>query len=147
MIKDADKVVALEGEKVNDRDFSKTKKLQWVADTPDKVECMFHEFGYLLNQPKILTDDEGNIVDSNGSPTTFDSYLTPIEQTHSKTKYWAEAGVKMVRDDDIVQFQRIGFFRCDTGCGPDGKLTPQFYSVPDGKAQSMSKRQGKLAHQ
>jgi glutamyl-tRNA synthetase len=149
VVKDAasGKITALEGEKIDDADYKGTKKLQWVADTPDKVACVFHEFGYLLNKPKILTDDEGNTVDAEGRPATFDSYLNPIEQTHGETKYWAEAGVVMVRGDDIVQFQRIGFFRCDTGCGPDGNLTPQFYSVPDGKAHSMSKREGKLAHQ
>ena len=147
VVKDNGKVTALVGEKIDDKDYKSTKKLQWVADTPDKVECDFHEFGYLLNKPKILKDDEGNIVDAEGRPTTFDHYLTPIEKTHSVSKFWAEAGVSMVRDDDIVQFQRIGFFRCDTGCGPDGSATPQFYSVPDGKSKSMSKREGKLAHQ
>ena len=145
--KDNKTIVSMHGEYLmGDKDYSSTKrKLQWVANTNDKVSVSIHEYGYLLNKDKITTDDDGNYVDG-GKIVDFDHFLTPLEETHAEFKCWAESGVKNVCEDDIVQFQRLGFFRCDKAL-KDELGGYHFFTVPDGKAKSMSNRQGKLSHQ
>ena len=144
--KDGKTISSLEGEYLKgDLDYaSTTRKLQWVANTDDKISINVHEYGYLLKKNKITTDDDGNYVDE-GKIVDFEHFLTPINETHEEYKCWAEAGAKTVREDDIVQFQRLGYFRCDKAVGD--KEGAHYFAVPDGKAKSMSNRQGKIEHQ
>jgi glutamyl-tRNA synthetase len=138
-------IASLEGEYIKgDNDYASTvRKLQWVANTDDKINITVHEYGYLLKEEKVTTDDDGNFIDSNGNITEFEHFLTPLNETHATFTCWAEAGVKLVAEDDIVQFQRLGYFRCDKSV-KDGA---HFFTVPDGKTKSMSNRKGLLDHQ
>ena len=141
-------IVALEGTYLKgDVDYASTvRKLQWVANTTDKVSIQVHEYGYLLKEAKVLTDDDGNYVDKNGTAVPFEYFLTPLNETHATFNCWAEAGVKLVAEDDIVQFQRLGYFRCDKAGNGEG-AGAQYFTVPDGKQKSMSNRTGLLEHQ
>ena len=123
--------------------FKTTKKrLQWVTKSKDIVEM--HEFGYLLNAPKIRKDDDDNIVDAEGNPAKFEDYLNPVEKTHAVSRLIGEASLRLTSADDVLQLERIGYFRCDKASTGSAPLV--LFMIPDGKEKAMSSRTSKLAH-
>ena len=139
VVKDANGVItALEGTHNSDSDPRKSKlKLAWVPNTEDKVEIDLHEFGHLLNVGKIPTDDDNNIVGK------FEDYLS--KNTHAVTRAIGEPSIKLAKEDDILQIERVGFFRVDRVHLSDSERL-QLFMVPDGKQKSMSSLKSKLGH-
>ena len=74
VLKGADgKVTAIEGELFLAGDVkAKTRKLTWLADTPDLVEARLIELDFLLNKDKVEEDDD---VERLLTPTTRFEYV------------------------------------------------------------------------
>ncbi|CUM64153.1 uncharacterized protein PRCAT00001745001 [Priceomyces carsonii] len=115
IVKSVDAKLHLEG------DFRKTsKKITWLADTNDKVEADLVDFDHLITKDKL---DEGD---------NFEDYLTPETEFH--TKVYGDLNVGKLKEGDIIQFERKGYYRVDKPYG-EGKAAVLF-SIPDGKTVS-----------
>lgn len=101
-------------------DFRKTeKKLTWIAQTDHLTPVELVTFDHLITKDKI--EDGEN----------FEDYLT--EETIFITSGVADVNVKELKEGDIIQFERKGYYRVDKAF--DGKKVVLF-SVPDGKVVS-----------
>lgn len=99
-------------------DFKKTeKKLSWLADTKDAIECDLVDFDHLINKDKI---EEGE---------NFEDYLTPQTEFHRKA--YGDMALSELVEGDIIQFERKGYYRLDK-CPTDGSPAV-FFTIPDGK--------------
>ncbi|GAM83911.1 hypothetical protein ANO11243_019010 [Dothideomycetidae sp. 11243] len=112
------------------------KKITWLSTDQDLVPVYLYDFDYLLTKDKLEEDDD------------FDSFLN--KNTEKRTKCLADLNVKKLKEDDIIQFDRKGFFRCDKPFGGssraklggvDGKATEEigeagvFFQIPIGKSK------------
>ncbi|CAH2355591.1 glutamate--tRNA ligase, cytoplasmic [[Candida] railenensis] len=112
VVKSIDAKLHLEG------DFRKTsKKLTWLADTPDKVPVELIDFDHLITKDKL---EEGD---------NFEDFLT--KQTEFHTKAYADVNVRNMKAGDIIQFERKGYYRLDKPY-EEGKEAV-FFTIPDGK--------------
>lgn len=99
-------------------DFRKTeKKLTWIADSKDNVEIELVDFDHLITKDKL---EEGD---------NFEDFLTP--ETEFKTFAYGDHNINTLKQGDIVQFERKGYYRLDA-LAKDGK-PPVFFTIPDGK--------------
>lgn len=116
--KDGDVVTSIDAELHLEGDFRKTsKKVTWLANTDDKVKVEFVDFDHLITKDKL---EEGD---------NFEDFLTPQTEFHSHAL--ADANVKQLKEGDIIQFERKGYFRLDKPYGPNQE--PVFFTIPDGK--------------
>ena len=131
-------VISMEGTHNSDGDARKTKrKIGWVPDSEDNVEIDLHEFGHLLNVGKIPTDDVGDIVGK------FEDYLS--KNTHAITVAIGEPSIRLAQENEVLQIERVGFFRVDRVHISNSKKL-QLFMVPDGKQKAMSTLKSKLDH-
>lgn len=101
-------------------DFRKTeKKITWLANTDELTPVEIITFDHLITKDKI---EEGE---------NFEDYLTP--QTIFTSQASADLNVRDLKEGDVIQFERKGYFRVDKAF--DGKKVVLF-SVPDGKVVS-----------
>lgn len=101
-------------------DFKKTdKKVTWLADGQNLVPVQLVDFDYLITKDKL--DEDDNLED----------FLTP--QTEFKTYAVADCNVADVKENDIIQFERKGYFRCDRAAAPGEAAV--FFNIPTGKAK------------
>ncbi|ODQ82122.1 hypothetical protein BABINDRAFT_33399 [Babjeviella inositovora NRRL Y-12698] len=113
VIKSIDATLHLEG------DFRKTKhKVNWLADTADTVKVDLVDFDHLITKDKI--EDGEN----------FEDFLTPETEFH--TAAIADSNVSQMKEGDIIQFERKGYYRLDQ-VSKDGKPAV-FFTIPDGKS-------------
>ncbi|KAJ5114349.1 glutamyl-tRNA synthetase [Penicillium alfredii] len=75
------------------------------------------DFDYLIVKDKLEKDDD------------LFSFMTP--KAEFRTKAWADCNVASLARDDMIQFDRIGFFRVGRAY-EDGKPAVLF-SIPTGK--------------
>ncbi|RLV92503.1 Glutamate-tRNA ligase cytoplasmic [Spathaspora sp. JA1] len=102
-------------------DFRKTsKKLTWLADTDDKIEVELVDFDHLITKDKLEEGDD------------FENFLTP--QTEFHTPAFADLNVAKLKVDDVIQFERKGYYRVDRAY-EEGKPAVLF-TIPDGKTVS-----------
>ena len=103
-------------------DVKKTeKKVTWLStegQTLVKAECW--EFEYLITKDKLEETDD------------WENFLTP-ESAH-KTDVLCDENVADLKVDDIIQFERKGYYRVDKPAS-DGKPAVLF-GIPTGKAKS-----------
>ncbi|CAM9482206.1 unnamed protein product [Scytosiphon promiscuus] len=130
--KDADgKVTKLHGVFIPNGDYKSTKKLTWLAKVPDLVPMVLVEFDYLVTKDKI---EEGE---------NFKDFLNPV--TRAETAGLGDPGLRSMREGDVVQLERRGFFRADKPYrGEDKPLV--LFMIPDGKTQAMSTLASTLKH-
>ncbi|KAK0545106.1 glutamate--tRNA ligase [Tilletia horrida] len=110
-----------------DSDFKNTKKVTWLASTPNRplVECKIHDYDYLINKKKLEEDDK------------FEDCLTP--QTEFITDAMADANVATdVKKGDQVQFERKGYFILDRIDEETG--VRHFILIPDGSAKASASK-------
>lgn len=111
-------VTSLESDLHLQGDFKKTKnKITWLAQEQDLVPVHLVDFDHLITKDKLEKLD--NPVD----------FLTP--QTESRTEVLADCNVATLGTDDIIQFERRGYFRVDQPL-LDGKPMVMF-EIPTGK--------------
>lgn len=104
-----------------DGDFRKTeKKLHWLADSKENTPVTLVNFDHLITKDKI---EEGD---------NFEDYLT--DKTVFETPAIADLNVRNLKEGDIFQFERKGYFRVDK---PYVEGSPAvIFAVPDGKVIS-----------
>lgn len=122
----------LEAEFVPDGDFKTAKrKLSWVAAVKDNTPVTMYEFDNLVSKDKLDEDDN------------FEDHVNP--NTLAITEIIGDAGLKSLREHDIIQLERRGYYRVDRPyINKDKPLI--LFTIPDGKSKSMSGQAGKLAH-
>jgi hypothetical protein len=112
-----------------DQDFKKTKKLTWLcADPATTVELNLVEYAHLINKQKIEENDK----------------VEDLVNRDSKfvTQAYAEGSVRSIQKQDIIQFERRGYYICDK-LGLTNNLASYFF-IPDGKAKAVSKITNKV---
>lgn len=122
----------LEGEYVPDGDFKTAKrKLSWMADVSSNTRATLTEFDHLVTKDKLDEEDD------------WKEFVN--QNTMASTEVIGDAGLKTLREHDVIQLERRGFYRVDRPYISSDKPMVLFM-VPDGKKKSMSGMQGKLAH-
>ena len=102
-----------------DGDIKKTeKKITWLGKEPSNmIPVDLVDFDYLITKEKLEKDDD------------LSSFLTP--KTEFRNKAWADCNVEGLAKEDIIQFDRIGYFRVDQAYH-EGKPAV-FFRIPAGK--------------
>lgn len=93
------------------------KKVTWLAKDAYLVPVELVDFDYLLTKDKIEKDED------------VTEFLNP--KTEFRTEAWADCNVVDLAQDDIIQFDRIGFFRVDRAFSKDQPAI--FFNIPTGK--------------
>ncbi|ODV91220.1 hypothetical protein CANCADRAFT_44829 [Tortispora caseinolytica NRRL Y-17796] len=102
-----------------DGDFRKTKKkVTWIANTDDVVKADLVDFDLLITKDKLEENDK------------VEDYLTPQTEFHSSAI--ADSSVKTLKEGDIIQFERKGYYRLDKA--PTATSPAVFFTIPDGKS-------------
>jgi glutamyl-tRNA synthetase len=73
----------------------------------------------------------------------FEDFINP--DTQAETEVIGDAGLKTLKENDIIQLERRGFYRVDRAYVNNGKPL-MLFMIPDGKKKAMSGLDGKLAH-
>ncbi|KAF2208646.1 hypothetical protein CERZMDRAFT_48815 [Cercospora zeae-maydis SCOH1-5] len=81
-------------------DVKKTsKKVTWLSTEQELVPLVMYDFDYLIKKDKLEEEDD------------FEKSLN--SETEFKTEALADCNVAELKEDDIVQFDRKGYFRID----------------------------------
>lgn len=117
--KSGDIVTSLEVKLHLEGDFKKTsKKINWLADTPEKVNVDLVDFDHLITKDKLEEGDD------------FEDFLT--KQTEFHTAGVADLNISSLEVGDIIQFERKGYYRLDVK--GDSTKPYVFFTIPDGKS-------------
>jgi glutamyl-tRNA synthetase len=95
------------------------KKVHWLSADQDLVNVELHTFDHLLNKEKLTEEEENHWED-------FLTAKTDIVETAV-----ADCNVMDIKADDIMQFDRKGYFRCDKAATKDSPGV--FFKIPTGK--------------
>ncbi|CAH2045899.1 unnamed protein product, partial [Iphiclides podalirius] len=115
---------------LENKDYKKTLKLTWLADTPQsptvETYCVF--FDHIISKPVLGKDED------------FKKYIG--HQTRWERLMLGEPALERVRAGDLLQLQRRGFFRADVAAAAPsahtGRATPLvLFHVPDGHSKEM----------
>lgn len=100
-------------------DFKATsKKITWLSTEGQKlVPIEMVDFDYLITKDKIEEDDN------------VDDFLNP--KTEFRTEAVADENVAELREDDIIQFERKGYFRVDRAFKHGEPVV--LFAIPTGK--------------
>jgi len=101
-------------------DVKKTKKkITWLSADQNLVSVELVDFDFLITKDKLEEEDN------------YEDFLTP--QTEFRTAAVADENVAALKVDDVIQFDRKGYFRCDREF-KHGKPAV-FFQIPTGKAK------------
>lgn len=99
-------------------DVKKTsKKVTWLSNDQELVPLVMYDFDYLITKDKLEDDD------------VLEKVLNP--NTETKTEALADCNVANLKEDDIVQFDRKGFFRIDKAFKHGESVVA--FQIPTGK--------------
>lgn len=117
--KSGDVVTGIEAVLHLEGDFRKTeKKVTWLANTDDKVKVELVDFDHLITKDKLEEADN------------FEDFLTP--KTEFKSEAFADLNLKQLKQGDVIQFERKGFYRVEKPYSENQEMV--LYTIPDGKA-------------
>lgn len=88
-----------------------SKKLTWLSQGPELVPVSLHDFDFLITKDKLEENDN------------LEDFLTP--QTEFVTEALADSNVREYKGNEIIQFERKGYYRCDE--------PGVFFAIPTGK--------------
>ncbi|KAG7298123.1 hypothetical protein JYU34_018892 [Plutella xylostella] len=115
---------------LDNKDFKKTVKVTWLADTAKSpaVETYCVYFDHIISKPLLGKDED------------FKQYIG--HQTRWEIPMLGEPALASVKQGDIIQIQRRGFFRVDAAPSPpspqSGRPAPLvLFHVPDGHAKEL----------
>ncbi|CAH0728210.1 unnamed protein product, partial [Brenthis ino] len=115
---------------LNNKDYKKTLKLTWLADTPQSpmVETYCVYFDHIISKPLLGKDED------------FKQYIG--HKTRWEVPMLGEPELSKVNEGDIIQLQRRGFFRVDVAPAPPSPHTSRatpliLFHVPDGHTKDM----------
>ncbi|KAL9609511.1 MAG: hypothetical protein Q9167_005729 [Letrouitia subvulpina] len=101
-------------------DFKKTKKkITWLSTAQQLVALELAEFDHLISKDKLEKDDE------------LEDFL--VQGTEKRVEAWGDCNVADLKEGDIVQFERKGYFRIDRPFR-EGVAAVGF-EIPTGKAR------------
>lgn len=101
-------------------DFKTTKKkVTWLSLDQDFVPIELVDFDYLLNKDKLTEEEEKN----------WEDFLTP--KTEIRTEAIADSSIWDIKQDEIFQYDRKGYYRCDVA--PTKETRGVFFKIPTGK--------------
>ncbi|KAJ8713866.1 hypothetical protein PYW08_007486 [Mythimna loreyi] len=115
---------------LENKDYKKTLKLTWLADTPKaqavEVYCVY--FDHIISKPLLGKDED------------FKQYIG--HKTRWEIPMLGEPELLNVKVGDIIQLQRRGFFRVDVAPAPPSPHTSRstplvLFHVPDGHTKEM----------
>lgn len=113
------KVIGLTFELHLEGDVKKTsKKVTWLSKDQELVPVELVDFDYLITKDKIEKDED------------FENFLNP--NTEFRSEALADCNVSSLVEDDIIQFERKGYFRVDRAY-KEGQPAILF-NIPTGKA-------------
>lgn len=122
----------LEGIFIPNGDIKAAKrKLSWLVNVPENTRTILSEFDNLILKEKLEEDDK------------IEDCINP--HTQAETEVIGDAGLKNLKENDIIQLERRGYYRVDRPYINETKPLILFM-VPDGKKSSMGGLEGKLAH-
>merc|ERR1712080_745927 len=75
------------------------KTITWLSQDQELIPLTMYEFDYLITKDKMEEED------------SLESCLNPV--TEIKTEALADCNVAGLKENDIVQFDRKGFYRID----------------------------------
>lgn len=102
-----------------------------MAQIPSNPKVILTEFDHLVTKEKLEEDDK------------FEDFVNPT--TMATTEVTGDAGLKTLKEHEVIQLERRGYYRVDRPyVNPDKPLV--LYMIPDGKSKAMSGQAGKLAH-
>ncbi|KAK6638550.1 hypothetical protein RUM43_006817 [Polyplax serrata] len=104
---------------LEDTDFKKTLKLTWLIESPNStpVEVLF--YNHIITKPVLGKDDD------------FKKFVN--HNSKKLVEYIGDEDLKALRVGDILQLQRIGFFRCDVAYQPNRPVV--LIHIPDGSSK------------
>jgi hypothetical protein len=112
-------VTGLEVELHLQGDVKSTKrKITWLSADQELIPVELVEFDYLITKDKI---EEGENVDDFLNPTT-----------EVRTLSWGDCNTAALKEDDVMQFDRKGYYRVDRPF-LHGKPAV-FFEIPTGRA-------------
>lgn len=124
ILKSANRAIeSLEAELKPGGDFSKTKKVHWLAaEGTQHFAAQLWEFDYLLTKDSLTKTDD------------LDKCLNPV--TATVVDAFVGEDCKGHIEGDIIQVERKGYFRVDKaiGKGPDGKVV--MFKIPTGTGKA-----------
>ncbi|XP_071963572.1 bifunctional glutamate/proline--tRNA ligase-like [Antedon mediterranea] len=117
---------------LDNKDFKKTTKLTWLAETekaPFTPACMFH-FENIITKGILAKEDN------------FKDYIN--YNSKKETMLIGDPELRNLKKKDIIQIQRKGFFICDQAYEPpstySGRAAPCIlFHIPDGHSKAPSK--------
>lgn len=130
-VRTGDTVISMTAELNLAGDFKKTKKVTWLADPEVSGHALVNvrllDYDYLITKKKLEETDE------------VGDYVT--RETEFCVSAWADAGVRELREGDVMQFERKGYYRVD-------KVDEEemvFVRIPDGKAAGVASKSSGVA--
>ncbi|XVE68500.1 hypothetical protein DITRI_Ditri09bG0072900 [Diplodiscus trichospermus] len=99
-------------------------KLTWLAETSELINLSLVEFDYLITKKKL---EEGE---------DFLDVLNPC--TRKETAAVGDSNMRNLKQGEILQLERKGYFRCDVPFVRPSKPVVLF-AIPDGRQQSVLK--------
>ncbi|KAJ6799508.1 glutamate--tRNA ligase, cytoplasmic-like [Iris pallida] len=96
-------------------------KLTWLPETDELVKLSLVEFDYLIKKKKL---EEGEDFIDNLNPCT-----------RRETAAIGDSNMRNLKQGDILQLERKGYFRCDTPFLRPSKPIV-LYAIPDGRQQA-----------
>ncbi|CAH1392443.1 unnamed protein product [Nezara viridula] len=113
-----------------DKNYKKTLKLTWLADTPRSkcVECICVYYDFLISKPVLGKDED------------FKKYIS--HNTKTEVKMIGDPELANVKKSEIIQLQRKGFFICDVPYSEPSIHTGRekpivLFFIPDGHTKEM----------
>jgi glutamyl-tRNA synthetase len=101
--------------------FSKTRKLSWLAVSPSNVEVQLVEFDHLISKAKIEEDED------------FKQFVNPV--TLKEVGAIADAALRHLTRGTVIQLERKGFYRLDREYDISTNKPPQLFAIPDGRVK------------
>lgn len=105
--------------------FSKTRKMTWLAAVPDCVECTLVSYDHLITKAKL---EDGDV---------FQDFINP--ETKFESAALCDPCLRNVNAGDVIQLERKGFYRVDKAYGGPGKPAV-LITIPDGKKSKAAQK-------
>ncbi|XP_043249227.1 bifunctional glutamate/proline--tRNA ligase [Colletes gigas] len=125
---------------LENNDYKNTLKITWLAMPSDKtdsdintvkpISCYAVYFDHIINKPVLGKND------------VFTDFVA--KNTRTEVQMLGEMELKCVKEGEIIQLQRKGFFRCDVPYAPASPFSSReqpliLFHIPDGHSVNTTK--------
>ncbi|KAI1660644.1 glutamyl-tRNA synthetase [Daldinia decipiens] len=96
------------------------KKVTWLSTQGQKlIDAELWDFDYLITKDKLEEEDD------------LEQFLNPV--TATKEDAFCDEGVAKLKQDDIIQLERRGYYRVDKAYDESGDKKVVLFAIPTGK--------------